>query len=180
MCPASLHLTISVIPTKSEANIDWLFVISFQPIIDIRLSFSYVSDYSFLPILNISPFKIMCISLRRPLCNAFSSSFPKPPLPPSNPLNHQTHRTRGPSVTSGNPRKRVLKCGHISIINYSNESFEWHWLKWLKIGDAFSKLEVLPTFLPRPKIESEIRHVNFLMNIFCHRTLWKIRSSQTF
>lgn len=113
-----------------KANIDWLFTVSFQPIIDIRLSSSYDSDYSFLPILNISPFKIMCISHAANAARyatLFHRRSPKllsPRLPTS-----KTPRVRPPPITSGNPRKRVFKCGHISIINYSNESFEW-----LKIG----------------------------------------------
>lgn len=156
MCPSSLHLTISVIPTKSEANIDWLFSISFQPIIDIRLSCSYVSDYSFLPILNISPFKIMCISLYAARYAAlFHRRFPNPPRP-GLPLlalttTKRTVREREvlPSLR-GTSRKRVLKCGHISIINYSNESFEWHWLKWLKIRRTFEIRKYLP-----PDLECE-------------------------
>lgn len=92
--PRTLHLTISVIPTKSEANIDWLFAISFHPIIDNRLSFSYVSDYSFLPILNISPFKIMCISPPPPAMQRFFIVVSRASLTSCHPLRANEHTVR--------------------------------------------------------------------------------------
>lgn len=45
--PRTPHLTISVIPTKSEANIDWLFPVSFRTIIGICSSFSCVQIIHF-------------------------------------------------------------------------------------------------------------------------------------
>lgn len=121
MYPSTLHLTISVIPTKSEANIDWLFAISFQSIIDICLSFSYVSDYSFLPILNISPFKIMCISLHRPLCNAFSSSFSRTSLTSFVPSRYTNTSYARSSRHFGGPQEKGFKMRpHIY-----NQLFKW-------------------------------------------------------